>query len=77
MWYKGTLTEMTIIDAQISANCGWPDGNTQNWDAPRQTIDSGVYAIATPEGSHGFTKEQMTQGVNAIEYDNVEFEEVE
>lgn len=71
--YLGTLAECEAIDATITTNCGWPAEGTIHWADPRETVDTGVYAIEVPEGSHGFTKEQMTVTITAVEVEDVEF----
>lgn len=76
IWIKGTEQECLQADAIISANCGWPNGDTQRWAIPRQCTD-GDYAIPYPQGSHGFTAEQMQAGLNGFNIvETVEFPEV-
>ena len=72
MHYTGTLEEMEALDAKISINCNWPVGGTKNWANPRLTT-TGVYAIPVPQGSHGFTKEQMSANITAECISGVEF----
>lgn len=71
MYYAGTLEEMNTTDAKIVANC--PTGGFVNWDIPKETTTTGIYAITVPEGSHGYTREQMISGINDIEVETVEF----
>ena len=73
VYYKGTLEEMNAVDAKISLNCNWPVGGTTRWAVPRETIDSGIYAIPVPTGSHGFDKAAMTNGVDEMEVQMVNF----
>jgi len=77
MYYAGTLEEMNAVDAKISLNCNWPVGGTARWAVPRETIDSGIYAIPVPAGSHGFDKAAMTIGVDEIEVQTVIFPEAD
>ena len=77
MYYVGTLEEMNAVDAKISINCNWPVGGTTRWAVPRETIDSDIYAIPVPTGSHGFDKAAMTIGVDEIEVQTVIFPEVD
>lgn len=72
-YYTGTEQECLDIDAAITVNCGWPLGGTNNWDNPRETTVAGVYAISVPQGSHGFTKDQMTSGISSEVKTDVEF----
>lgn len=73
--YKGTLTRMQELDDIISTNCNWPSNGTTHWANGKETVDSGVFSITTPQGSHGFTKEQMNSGVSDTIYTDVEFPE--
>lgn len=76
-YYVGTLEECQSYDAIITANCGWPSGGTTNWDNPKETAIPGVYAIEVPQGSHGFTKEQMNAGISSAITVDPEFPEAE
>lgn len=75
--YKGTPERMQELDDIISSNCGWPSNRTTHWAYPKETIDSGVFSITVPQGSHGFTKEQMNNGISDTIYTDVEFPKVE
>lgn len=79
MYYKGTLEEMQAIESTICTNAGLPNGKgTNNWADPRETVDSGVYAVPVPvDGWNGFTYEDMSSGVDAVEYESVEFPQVD
>lgn len=71
--YIGTESECLAVDLIISTNCGWPIGSTQRWAIPRETTTAGVYSIEVPEGSHGFSFEQMNEGVTLPISENVQF----
>ena len=72
-YYVGTKEELLALDAIITSNCGWPDGRTTHWANPTETNILGVFAIPVPEGSHGFKKEKMVQGIKGEEVENVSF----
>ena len=76
MYYVGTLEEVTAIEATICTNAGIPNGKgTGKWADPRQNIN-GNWCIPVPvEGWSGCTYEDMTQGVNHVETQTVEFSE--
>ena len=75
-YYIGTEQECMQVDSIISENCGWPNNGTNNWANPKITA-SGDYVIPVPEGSHGFTAEQMQTGLERFNIvDTVEFPEV-
>lgn len=74
-YYIGTESELNAVNDQINSNCGWPCGNITGWSIPIETEVSGVYAIPIPSdnGSHGFTKAEMTTGVTAATSTDVSF----
>ncbi len=72
-YYTGTEEEMQALDDAISANCGWPEGGTSHWDSPKEAVDSGVFALLVPQGKHGFTKEQMNNGITHEIITDVQF----
>lgn len=77
MIYLTHETEQNVIDAeaQISANCGFPNGRgTDNWDIPGYKEDLEVFFIVKPpitgrgDGESTFTQEQMmTSVVDVVE----------
>jgi hypothetical protein len=71
MDYENTLEVITQIIAKIDANCGLPNDTTETWAYPKTTTNG--YGCEVPKGSHGFTKEQMTNGIDEPEKDNVEY----
>lgn len=78
-YYVGTKEECDAINAKISENCGWPSGGTTDWAISIETTQPGVYAIVLPgpEGSHGFTREEMMKDIDTVEVETVQFPEVE
>ena len=72
-YYVGTFQECINIDNDICFNCLFPSNGTINWCSPIETIDNGVFVIEVPQGSHGFTKEQMNKGIAAQIQTNVLF----
>jgi len=72
-YYTGTQAECQALDDIISVNCSWPLGGTQHWGAVRETTVAGVYAVIAPQGSHGFTKAEMTAGITDVPVTGIEF----
>lgn len=68
--------EQNVIDAeaQISANCGFPNGRgTDCWDITRYSDEHEIYYITKPpitgwrDGVDSFTQAQMMAGVIDVE----------
>ena len=74
-YYIGTLEEVQQINEQIKSNSGIPDQlGTENWAIPRETINSGIFAIPVPtNGWDGHNYEQMVFGIAALEISDVKF----
>lgn len=72
-YYIGTLQECLDLDVIISGNCNWPLRWNVNWANPQETVDTGVYSLEVPQGSHGFTKTQMNKNITSPIVMNVEF----
>lgn len=74
MYYFGNKAEIEVIINKINANCGFGAGNsTITWAEPVKV--QGGYVCEVPEGSHGFSKEEMLVGVAGNIIDNPIFVE--
>lgn len=69
IFFTGTFEEVTAANAQINANCGFPDEYTDNWANPQQAYEQDFWFILMPppEGYrdpvNSWTQEQMIAGV--------------
>lgn len=61
-YFYGTKAQIEDVISKIDGNCGFSEGNlTRTWDIPLQV--QGGYVCVVPQGSHGFTKEEMLKGI--------------
>lgn len=69
--YVGTLAEVTLINSQIDANCGFPNSKVNTWSVPQQLFGQSLWFIPVPlgmklEDGTSFTTQQMISGVVEI-----------
>ncbi len=71
--YKGTHENVIAANAQIDANCGFPDAYTQTWGSIKKAYQQEFwfFAMPTPAGyknrSGDWTQEQMIDSVVNVE----------
>ena len=74
----GTEDRVDQINAEIDSNCNWPDDNTSGWGGKLDTVDANLKALVLPAttGSHGFTWQEMMEGIDLSSDTIVDIEDV-
>lgn len=69
MYFVGPYENVLAANAQIDANCGFPDGYCETWAIPQQAYEQDFWFILMPppdgyrEPTRSFTQEQMIANV--------------
>ncbi len=66
----GTLEQVTVANAQIEINAGYPCEGTSNWSVPAQAYEQDFWFIAMPESNaiyNWHTGEELMEGVSNVQ----------